>query len=379
MFHDQLHRPTWAEINLDALAQNLHSIRDFIGEGVKVMGVVKANAYGHGSVECSRRLEAEGVDCLGVAIVEEALELRDAGIESPILCFGSYWPGQEHSLFDHDITPAIFDLDRAKLLDTRAGELGVIKNIHIKIDTGMGRVGVPYPDIAEWIEEFRRFENLHVEGLMTHFSAADDLTDDFTSLQMRRFAEAISAFHEKGFRPTILDMANSPGAVAHSDSHGTMVRLGGILYGLGDDVLPKGVERPDLQPVMSLHTRIAFLKPVPAGASIGYGRTFTTKRDSVIATLPIGYHDGVSRSLSNIGRVIVKGQYAPIVGRISMDWTTIDVTDIPDVRTGDVVTLIGTQGDAIINAEEIASLRGTISYEVTCGIDERARRIYVSN
>ena len=379
MFPPEFHRPTWAEIDLDALARNLHSVRDFVGEGVKVMGVVKANAYGHGAVKCARRLETEGIDWLGVAIVEEAIELREGGIRSPILCFGSYWPGQEQLLFDHDITPAVFDLDRAKLVDTKARELGVVKNIHIKIDTGMGRVGVPYPDTAEWADEFRRFENLRVEGLMTHFAAADDLSDDFTTLQMRRFADAVLAFHEKGFRPTILDMANSPGTVAHSDSRATMVRIGGILYGLGEDVLPKGIDIPKLVSVMSVHTRIAFLKSVPVGESIGYGRTFTTKRESMIATLPVGYHDGLSRSLSNTGRVLVKGQYAPIVGRVSMDWTTIDVTDIPDVGLADVVTLIGGQDDAIIKAEEIASMTGTISYEVTCGVSQRVRRDYVYN
>ena len=327
MLQPELQRPTWAEIDLDSLAENLRAIRRFIGEGVQVMGVVKANAYGHGAVECSKRLEAEGVDWLGVATVEEAIELRNARIQTPILSFGGVWPGQEHLLFDHEITPAIFDLERAARVDAKANKLGEKKNVHIKIDTGMGRVGVPFRDVSEWAEEFRRFENLHVEGLMTHFAAADSLEDEYTNVQMRRFADAVSAFHEKGFRPTILDMANSPGSVAHSDSRATMVRIGGILYGLGDDVLPKGVERPDLRPVMSLHTKIAFLKNVPAGESIGYGRTFITTRESLIATLPIGYHDGLRRSLSNVGRVLVNGQYAPIVGRISMDWTTVDVTD----------------------------------------------------
>jgi alanine racemase len=369
-------RPTIAEIDLDALVDNLRSIRDLVGEGVKVMGVVKANAYGHGAVECSRRLEAEGIDWLGVAIVEEGIELREAGVGAPILCFGSFWPGQEQLLFDHDITPVVFDLDRALLLDIKAGELGLTKNVHVKVDTGMERVGVPYRDVEDWSEEFRRFENLNVEGLMTHFAAADDLADKFTNLQMRRFANAVSTFHKKGFRPSILDMANSPGTVAHTDSRATMVRIGGIIYGLGDDVLPHGVARPELSPVMSLHTRVAHIKNVPAGKSVGYGRTFTTKRESVIATLPIGYHDGLSRSLSNIGSSIIKGQFAPIVGRISMDWTTIDVTAVPDVSVGDVVTFIGKQGDASIKAEGIASLRGTISYEVTCGISHRVRRVY---
>jgi len=376
MVHRDIHRPTWAEIDLDALAQNLHSIRDFIGEGINVMGVVKANAYGHGAVECSKRLEAEGVDWLGVATIEEAVELREAGVITPILSFGSFWPGQEHLLFEHDVTPTIFDLERARLLDTKARELDVVKTIHIKIDTGMGRVGVSSRDVAEWAQDFKRFKNLHLEGLMTHFAAADDLTHEFTNTQMLRFAEAVSVFHEKGFRPTILDMANSPGAVGHSDSRGTMVRIGGILYGLCDDVLPKGIERPKLAPVMSVHSRIAFLKNVPAGESIGYGKTFTTERESMIATVPIGYHDGYRRALSNRGSAIVRGEAVPVVGRVSMDWITIDVTGRPDVAVGDEVVLIGSQDDVRISAGDVAGLIDTISYEVTCGIDKRVRRLY---
>ena len=379
MFYPDPHRPTWAEIDLDALAQNLHSIREFVGEGIKIMGVVKANAYGHGAVECSKRLESEGIDWFGVATVEEGVELREAGVITPILSFGSFWPGQEHWLFEHNVTPTIFDLERALLLDTKARELDVVKTIHIKIDTGMGRVGVSFRDVAEWGEELRKFENLHVEGLMTHFAAADDLTDEFTNTQMLRFAEAVSIFHEKGFRPSILDMANSPGAVGHSDSRGTMVRIGGILYGLGDDVLPKGIGRPKLEPVMSVHSRIAFLKNVSAGESIGYGKTFTTERESMIATVPIGYHDGFRRALSNQGSAIVNGGMVPVVGRVSMDWITLDVTGQDDVGVGDEVVLIGSQDDVRISAEDLAGLIDTISYEVTCGIDKRVRRLYVSN
>jgi alanine racemase len=378
MFHRDVYRPTWAEIDLDALARNLHSIRDFIGEGIKVMGVVKANAYGHGAVECSRRLEAEGVDWLGVATVEEAVELREAGVITPILSFGSFWPGQEQLLFHHNITPAVFDLERAGSLDAVARELGITKNVHLKIDTGMGRVGVSFRDVAEWAEALRKSGNLHVEGLMTHFAAADDLTDEFTNTQMLRFAEAVSIFHEKGFRPTILDMANSPGAVGHSDSRATMARIGGILYGLGDDVLPIGIPRPNLEPVMSVHSRIAFLKKVPAGENIGYGKTFTTERESMIATVPIGYHDGFRRALSNKGSAIVNGDVVPVVGRVSMDWITIDVTGLPNVGVSDEVVLIGSQGQRRITAGEIAHKCDTISYEITCGLSSRVPRVFVS-
>lgn len=371
-------RPTWAEINLDNLAFNLHSIKQFVGEGVKMMAVVKANAYGHGAVECAKRLEAEGVEWFGVATLEEGVELRVAGIQIPILCFGGTCPDQERAFISHGITPVVFDLERAASFDKAAAEVGKIVDVHVKIDTGMGRVGVPFRDIQTWAERFTEFKNLRLEGLMTHFASADDLEDDFTNLQMRRFAEAVAAFHEKGFRPSILDMANSPGSIAHSDSHGTMVRIGGILYGLGD-VLPRGIESPELRAVMSLHSRIAFLKHVPAGESIGYGRTFTTGRDSLIATLPIGYHDGYPRAVSNKGRVIINGVFAPVVGRVSMDWTIVDVTDVPNVKTGDEAVLIGSQGELQIAAEEIAAFVDTISYEITCGISERVRKVFRSN
>ncbi len=369
-------RPTWAELNLDNLAFNLHSVKSFIGQGVKVMAVVKANAYGHTAFECSKRLEAEGIDWLGVALVEEAVELREKGIKCPILCLSSFWHGQEDTLFSHDITPAIFEIKKAALLDQKASELGVIKNVHIKIDTGMNRIGVPFHDVAEWAELFAGFRNLHVEGLMTHFAAADELSDELTPLQIRRFAEAVSTFHSKGFRPEILDMANSPGAVAFSDSRATMVRVGGILYGLYDDVLPKGIKRPELEPVLSLHSKISLLKKVPKGESIGYGRTFTTARDSVIASVPIGYHDGYRRMLSNRAQVLVNGGFAPVVGRISMDWMTLDVTDIPNAGVGDEVILIGRQGLNSISSEELGALCDTISYEITCGISGRVPRIY---
>lgn len=372
-------RPTECKIDLDSLGFNLRSIRDFVGEGVKIMAVVKANAYGHGAVECSKRLEAERVEWLGVALIEEALELRSAGIHTPILCFGSFWPGQEAAVIEHDITPAIFDLERAALLDASARDLGRKINVHIKIDTGMGRVGVLFRDVAEWAGEFKRFENLKVDGLMTHFAAADDLDDDFTNEQMRRFADVVKTFHDNGFRPTVIDMANSPGTVAHSDSHATLVRVGGILYGLGDDVLPKGIDRPELKPVMSLTTKIAFLKTINEGDTVGYGRTFSAPRDSVIGTIPIGYHDGLRRALSNKGRVIVNGQLASIVGRVSMDWTTIDITDIEGSKVGDRVTIIGEGDGNRILAESIAAACDTISYEITCGISERVPRIFVSD
>lgn len=371
-------RPTWIETDLDALAFNLHSIRRFIGEAVPIMAVVKADAYGHGAVECAKRVESEGTDWFGAALPEEGEELRNSGIEKPILCFGN-WAGQEDMMIRLRLTPVVFQLERLAAFDRAAAESGNTVNVHVKIDTGMGRVGVQADDAAEFAAELKRFAHIEVEGLMTHFASADEVVSEQTDLQMRRFADAVAAFHQHGFRPTYLDMANSPGAIVHPESRGTMVRIGGLLYGLGGDVLPKGFAGPELKPVLSLHTRISFLKQVPAGTTIGYGATFVTNRESLIATLPIGYHDGYPRSLSNQGKVLVKGAFAPVVGRVSMDWTTINVTDIPDVKVGDQVTLIGSQSDLAITVEDIASIADTISYEITCGINNRVRRQYKSN
>ena len=370
-------RPTWAEINLDNLAANFRSVKAFIGAGPKIMAVVKADAYGHGAVACSKRLEAEGVDWFGVALPEEGVELRRAGIRKLILCLGGFWSDQESVVLNYSLTPVIFRIERARLLNAAATRRGTAVSIHVKVDTGMGRVGVRYDQVREFVDSLRQLDHLRVEGVMTHFAAADDLEqNEFTDLQIKRFHESVAIFRESGFNPAYLDMANSPGAVAHADARSNMVRLGGVLYGLGGDVLPKGIDKPELKAVMSLHTRIADLKRVPAGETIGYGRTFRTERDSVIATIPIGYQDGYSRPLSNIGRAIVCSKYVPVAGRLSMDWTTLDVTDCPEVAIGDEVTLIGEQGGCRVLAEDLALATGTISYEITCGINRRVPRVY---
>lgn len=380
MWQNTAQRPTWAEINLNNLADNYRSVKQFIGNDILCMAVVKANGYGHGAVNCALKLELEGVDWFGVALPEEGLELRQNNVTKPILCLGSFWEGQENLLIDNDLTPVIYRTDLAEKLDQVCKTKGAKKNIHIKIDTGMGRIGVRFDEVDLFIEKLKELSNLHVEGIMTHFAAADDLEEnEFTNLQIERFNEVVEKFEINGFQPIYKDLANSPGAIAHSDSRSNLVRLGGILYGLGDDVLPKGIEKPLLKPVMSLHSAIAHLKSVPKGETLGYGRTFKTERTSLIATIPIGYQDGYSRSLSNRGKVIINGVYAPVVGRISMDWTIIDVTDVPNVKVNDEVILIGEQNNLKITAEDLAKETGTISYEITCGIDRRVRRKYVGS
>jgi alanine racemase len=373
-------RPTWAEINLDNLAFNFHSAKSFIGPDTKFMAVVKADAYGHGAIECAKRLEAEGVDWFGVALPEEGVELRKAGIRKLILCLGGFWDGQETVALSYGLTPEIYQTEKAAVLNSAAARRGTDVSIHVKIDTGMGRVGVRFDQVSDFADQLKAMSHLRLEGVMTHFAAADDLAQtDFTNLQIERFNTAVATFREKGFTPAYLDLANSPGAVAHPSSRSNLVRLGGILYGLGGDVLPGGIDKPELKPVMSLRTRIAHLKTVPAGETIGYGRTFTTDTESRIATIPIGYQDGYSRTLSNNGQAIIRGSYAPVVGRVSMDWTTLDVTGVEGSQLGDEVILIGTDNGLQIRAEDLARATNTISYEITCGINRRVPRLYKSN
>lgn len=371
-------RPTWTEINLDNLAYNYRSAKKFIGERIGQMAVVKADAYGHGAIRCAKKLEPEAVDFFGVALPEEGLALRECGITTPILCLGSFWQGQANLLLQNNLTPVIYRLTQAENFSRYASERNIQANIHIKIDTGMGRIGVRYDEVSAFADELKKHENLRVEGIMTHFAAADDLREnEFTNRQIERFYQAVKVFEAKGFRPKYKDLANSPGAIGHQNALGNMVRLGGVLYGLGGDVLPKEIPKPELKPVMSLYSRVAHLKRVPKGETLGYGRTFTTREDSLIATIPIGYQDGYRRSISNEGRVIIKDKFAPVVGRISMDWTLVDVTKISDVKVNDEVTLIGASQSFQITAEDLARQAETISYEITCGINRRVNRKYV--
>jgi alanine racemase len=372
-------RPTVATVDLSALRSNFRASREFIGKSVKYMAVVKADAYGHGAVECSRALEQEKVDWLAVALPEEAIELRDAGIMLPILSLGGCWPGQERELLEYNITPVISDLASAQRLDRAAvGHTPFL--VHIKIDTGMGRLGRRWNESAQFAAELASLPNIVVDGLMTHFAVADKLDQtDFTDQQIDRFNESVEIFHNHGHSPTFIDLANSPGAVVHPRSRAMMVRLGGILFGLGGDVLPGGVDKPELRPVMRLESTSSLIKDIEPGDSVGYGRTFIATRPTRIAAVPIGYHDGYPRALSNRSHVIIRGSKAPVVGRISMDWTMFDVTDIPQASVGDNVTLIGTDGGLQVLAEDLAGICDTISYEITCGISSRVPRRYIED
>lgn len=376
MRRDHTQRPTWAEIDLDNLAFNFRSVRQFVGPDIVCMGVIKADAYGHGAIQCGGRLVRAGAEWLGVATVEEGLELRAARITAPILILGGFLPDQIEIGLANDLTPVVFSLDQAEAIDGFARLLRQVVKVHVKFDTGMGRLGFRYVEAPAIAKIFAGLDSIRVEGLMTHFAAADDLGSNFTQLQISRFEDAKNTFRLAGIVPKYADLANSPGAVAHPDARSNMVRLGGVLYGLGGDVLPKGIETPALRAVMSLRSRIATIKRISSGESVGYSRTYVAEKDTLVATVPIGYHDGFRRSLSNVGKVIVRGSFADVIGRVSMDWITIDITNVADASPGDVVTLIGRDGDAEIKAEDIARELGTISYEVTCGISRRVPRLF---
>lgn len=369
-------RPTEARIDLDALAENFRQTKLFVGAGLNYLAVVKADAYGHGAVQCSKRLEAEGIDWFGVALPEEGCELREAGIERPILCMGSIFPGQEDIIVEHDLTPVIFDIDVAASLSRYLGER--THNVHIKVDTGMGRLGFRWPDAREFARQLKRFPNLNVTGIMSHLASADDPEQDaFTGQQIERFEASVKAFEDEGFAPEIVDICNSPGSIRCADARHGMVRLGGALFGLLDDILPPEADRPVLRPVLSLVSKISFIKDVPAGAGLGYGQTFHTERNSRIALVPIGYADGYPRGQSNSQSAVINGCLVPVVGRVSMDWTILDVTDCENVNKGDDVIFIGRQGSHEIGASDLARVMDTIGYEITCGISSRVPRVYL--
>jgi alanine racemase len=345
------------------------------GPGLSILAAVKADAYGHGAVACARALERAGCEWFGVALPEEGFPLRDAGITRPILCLSGFWEGQEQAIISARLTPALFRLDLLDRLDRASRAAEVVSDYHLKVDTGMGRLGVPGGELEGFLDEAARFQSLKLDGVMTHFASADDPRQaEFTTRQMSSFDRAVAMVRARGFAPVWVHEANSAAAHAAAVQRGNLVRLGGVLYGLWRDVTNPLFPPLDWRPVMSLHTRVLYLKTVPAGSALGYGGTFMTERPSRIATLPIGYEDGLGRALSNRGRVIVREKLAPIVGRVSMDLTLVDVTEVPGVALGDEVVIIGGQGESQVTAEEVAALVGTISYEVTCGVSDRVPR-----
>lgn len=338
------------------------------------MAVVKANAYGHGASQTAKALIQQGVPRVAVVSVEEGLELRQAGITVPILILGSLFHEQFPSLIGHQLTPVVSNPAVLTALGKATASLATPFPIHLKIDTGMGRLGLTQDELEHMLRSGTFPSSLQLEGLMTHLSDADGLDDDATIQQLNRFEKAKRAVHEGGFRVPLIHVANSAGAVRFPSTHGSLVRPGIMLYGY--HTLPATVQAPDLRPVLSLTTCIAQLRMIPAGATVSYNRTFRAKEATRIAVLPIGYADGISRHLSNRGTVLIRGQRAPMVGLVCMDMIMVDVTAIPGVTVGDEVVLIGRQGSQTITAQDLAQLMSTIPYEVLCAIGPRIPRRY---
>lgn len=366
-------RPTVGEVDLGALEFNYRQIKKRVPEGTKVLAVVKADAYGHGAIPISLRLEKLGVEYLGVAISEEGVELRKGGVKAPILVLGGIFGGEVDQIFRFRLTPVIFRKDFLKILSREAEKRGKKVKVHLKVDTGMGRLGVPLSLWPDFLREVRRFPKIETEGILSHFAMTDE-EESFTQSQWRAFQRAIAMAQELGISSQYLHMASSATLTAFPGYAAGLVRPGIMLYGSYPS--PTFRSLISLKPVMTLKTRIHFLKSVPSGARISYGGTFTTKRESRIATLPIGYADGYSRSLSNHGEVLIHGKRAPVVGKVCMDFIMVDVTEMPRVSVGDEVILIGQQGGEQVTAEEIAGKINSISYEVLCSIGKRVPRIY---
>jgi alanine racemase len=362
-------RPTWAEIDLAAFSRNVAAIAAGLPAGTKLIALLKADGYGHGAIELARRCLPESVAMIGVALLEEALELRDAGIALPILVLGPLNKQQVRLALDRNITLGVPGPEELALVAEVARDRDVA--IHLKLDSGMGRMGVVESELPDVIEVIRSAPRLRVEALYTHLANAGDVRDPFTNDQIARFETLVETLREAGLSAPLHHVANSA-ATIRGITPGDFARVGIALYGAE----PLDAGSPRLEPVMRWRTAIGRLKELPPGHAIGYGTTFHTSRASLIATLPVGYADGYRRGLSNRGEVLVRGQRAPIAGRVSMDLTTIDVTDIKGVAPGDEVVLLGRQGSGEIPVEELAAKLDTISYEVFCGVSARVPRVY---
>lgn len=367
-----------AEINLDNIASNMKQIRNKVGDKTKILAVVKADAYGHGAVEISKVCLYNGADWLGVAISDEGKQLRENNIFVPVLILGYTPEPKIDEVIMNDLTQTIFSYDMAEAFSKRAVKLNRICDIHIKIDTGMGRIGfLPNNKSIDEILKIKELPNLNITGIFTHFSTADEKDKSFTYEQYNKFKFVTDKLEEKGIKNIIKHVGNSASIIDIPDFKCDMVRAGIILYGMypSNQVLMD----LDLKPAMSIKTHISYTKTLDSGMSISYGRTYITKKKTRVATVPVGYADGYSRVLSNKARVIVNGKYAPVIGNICMDQFMIDISEIDDVYPGDEVVLIGTQGASNITAEEIADLRNTINYEVVCDVGKRVPRVYIKD
>ena len=376
-------RPTWAEVSLTTLRQNFRTVQKHVGANVTVCAVVKADAYGHGAVECSRALEAEGARWLGVTSLDEAIPLREAGVGANILLMTGFWRGEEGEIIRLHLTPTVWEPWHIESLDRAAAALGRAQHpVHLKVDTGMGRLGVGLDQLSGLLDGLKSAKHLMLDGLSTHLAASEILDAPSVAEQERNFDTARRMVEEAGMKPVFVHMANTGAVISRRETWNSMVRPGVALYGYylpfqraGREV-SGGTLRLAVKPVLTWKTRILSLRDFRANQPLGYGATYVTKAPAHVAVLPVGYADGFNRQLSNRGRVIVREHYAPIVGRISMDLTLADVTGIPGVAVGDEVILLGTGEGLSVDALEHAELANSTPYEILCNISKRVPRKY---
>jgi alanine racemase len=370
---DESMRPTRAEIDLEAIAHNLSVVRSFAAPA-RVLAVVKADAYGHGVVPVALRLEDEGVDGFGVALAEEGLELREAGVRASILVLNGVYGRAHADVLEAGLTPVVYDLGQVEAFDTAVSDRPY--RVHLKIDTGMARLGVEARELDRFLAGLARFPRCVISGLMTHLASAD--TDpESTDAQLKLFDEARAKVFAAGHRPGTLHAANTAATLAHPAARFDMVRPGGALFGIGMGV-PQAAE---LRPAMKIRSEVIALRELPEGSRVGYDGTFLTTRTTRIATVPLGYGDGLSRQLGNRGGMLIRGARCPIAGRVSMDLTMLDVTDLPACAIGDEVVVLGAQssptgGEARITADDLARESGTIAYDVLIAVSRRVPRVY---
>lgn len=376
-------RPTWAEVSLTTLRQNFRTVQQHVGANVTVCAVVKADAYGHGAVECSRALEAEGARWLGVTSLDEAIPLREAGVGANILLMTGFWRGEEGEIIRLHLTPTVWEPWHIESLDRAAAALGRAQHpVHLKVDTGMGRLGVGLDQLSGVLDGLKSAKHLMLDGLSTHLAASEIMDAPSVAEQERNFDTARRMVEEAGMKPVFVHMANTGAVISRRETWNSMVRPGVALYGYylpfqraGREV-SGGTLRLAVKPVLTWKTRILSLRDFRANQPLGYGATYVTKAPAHVAVLPVGYADGFNRQLSNRGRVIVREHYAPIVGRISMDLTLADVTGIPGVAVGDEVILLGTGEGLSVDALEHAELANSTPYEILCNISKRVPRKY---
>ncbi len=369
-------RPTWVEVDLSAIAHNTRQIAALIGPKVRILASLKADAYGHGAVKVAHTVLHNGASMLGVATVSEAMPLREAGIHAPILVFGYVPSWQMREAVHLDVTLTMYSLEAAQAASRAALALGKTAVAHVKVDSGMGRLGIraeQLDEIVQLVEGIRELPGLQLEGIFTHFAMADTLDQTYTRMQLARFQNVLQVLEEKGLRPPLAHAANSAATLTLPEARLDMVRPGIALFGLHpseETPLPE-----DFRPALSFKTQVAQVKLIPAGEYLGYGCTYYTEQPTTIAVLPVGYADGFRRAPTNWGAVLISGQFAPLLGRVCMDQCMVDVSHIPQTRVGDEVVLIGRQGNASLTAEQVAQRLGTINYEVVSEILARVPRV----